>query len=347
MTAADISRIRVAGFRSIADAAFPLDRINILIGSNGSGKSNILGIFELLHAVTTGNLQTYVTECGGAEILFRYGSGQTKTIMLRVEFGDSYYELHLLPSGNGCRIDREHLTLITDDATLQLVSSDTAETGIFAGVRADASWESFRLRLQSWTTYRFQSRCTGAEDERRLTEFLHRLQETAPEHYEKIVDTIRLVFPQFGTFQFREVNGVVKLFWTDALVKDHMFGLGALSGGTARFINLAVLLLQPSPPHLILIDEPELGLHPYAILVLADLMKLASRTSQLIVSTQSVQLLNAFGPHEDNAGSRILIVEQDHGATAVTVPTPESLADWIEEYTIGDLWQMNILGGNP
>lgn len=347
MTAADISRIRVAGFRSIADAAFPLDRINILIGSNGSGKSNILGIFELLHAVTTGNLQTYVTECGGAEILFRYGSGQTKTIMLRVEFGDSYYELHLLPSGNGCRIDREHLTLITDDATLQLVSSDTAETGIFAGVRADASWESFRLRLQSWTTYRFQSRCTGAEDERRLTEFLHRLQETAPEHYEKIVDTIRLVFPQFGTFQFREVNGVVKLFWTDALVKDHMFGLGALSGGTARFINLAVLLLQPSPPHLILIDEPELGLHPYAILVLADLMKLASRTSQLIVSTQSVQLLNAFGPHEDNAGSRILIVEQDHGATVVTVPTPESLADWIEEYTIGDLWQMNILGGNP
>ena len=140
---------------------------------------------------------------------------------------------------------------------------------------------------------------------------------------------------------------MVKLFWTDALVKDHMFGLGALSGGTARFINLAVLLLQPSPPHLILIDEPELGLHPYAILVLADLMKLASRTSQLIVSTQSVQLLNAFGPHEDNAGSRILIVEQDHGATAVTVPTPESLADWIEEYTIGDLWQMNILGGNP
>ena len=154
MTAADISRIRVAGFRSIADAAFPLDRINILIGSNGSGKSNILGIFELLHAVTTGNLQTYVTECGGAEILFRYGSGQTKTIMLRVEFGDSYYELHLLPSGNGCRIDREHLTLITDDATLQLVSSDTAETGIFAGVQADASWESFRLRLQSWTTCR-------------------------------------------------------------------------------------------------------------------------------------------------------------------------------------------------
>ncbi|HJK08163.1 MAG TPA: AAA family ATPase [Methanocorpusculum sp.] len=347
MTAADISRIRVTGFRSIADAAFPLDRINILIGSNGSGKSTILGIFELLHAATTGNLQAYVTECGGAEILFRDGSGQTKTILLRVAFGDSYYELHLLPSGNGCRIDREHLTLITDDATLQLVSSNTAETGIFAGVQADASWESFRLRLQSWTTYRFQSRCTGAEDERRLTEFLHRLQETAPEHYEKIVDTIRLVFPQFGTFQFREVNGVVKLFWTDALVKDHMFGLGALSGGTARFINLAVLLLQPSPPHLILIDEPELGLHPYAILVLADLMKLASRTSQLIVSTQSVQLLNAFGPHEDNAGSRILIVEQDHGATAVTVPTPESLADWIEEYTIGDLWQMNILGGNP
>jgi len=348
MTAPDISRIRIAGFRSIENAEFPLDRINLLIGSNGSGKSNILGIFELLHAITIGKLQTYVAETGGPEVLFRYGTKQTNNIVLQAEFGDGFYEIHLHPdAGSGCRITSEQLTLTTEDKTLKLVSTDTIETGIFAGVQADASWESFRLHLQSWTTYRFQSRCTGAEDERRLTEFLFRLKQTAPEYFEKITDTIRLIFPQFGDFLFREESGAVTLLWTDRQGGGHAFGLHVLSGGTARFINLAVLLLQPTPPRLILIDEPELGLHPFAVAVLADLMKLASRSAQLMISTQSVQLLNAFGPVEENTGSRILIVDMNRGTTTITVPTPESLADWIEEYSIGELWQMNVLGGNP
>ncbi|MDR0980853.1 MAG: AAA family ATPase [Methanocalculaceae archaeon] len=348
MTAPDISKIRIAGFRSIEDAEFPLDRINLLIGSNGSGKSNILGIFELLHAITIGKLQTYVAETGGPEVLFRYGTKQTNNIMLQAEFGDGFYEIHLHPdAGSGCRIASEQLTLTTEDKTLKLVSSDTIETGIFAGVQADASWESFRLHLQSWTTYRFQSRCTGAEDERRLTEFLFRLKQTAPEYFEKITDTIRLIFPQFGDFLFREESGDVTLLWTDRQGGGHAFGLHVLSGGTARFINLAVLLLQPTPPRLILIDEPELGLHPFAVAVLADLMKLASRSAQLMISTQSVQLLNAFGPVEENTSSRILIVDMNRGTTTITVPTPESLAEWIEEYSIGELWQMNVLGGNP
>lgn len=344
MTVADISRIRIAGFRSIEDAEFSLDRINFLIGSNGSGKSNILGIFELLHAITIGKLQTYVAESGGPEVLFWYGTRQTNTIMLRAEFGDSIYEIHLHPdSGSGCRIVSEQLTLTTGDKVLKLVSSDTVETGIFTGVQADASWESFRLHLQSWATYR----CTGTEDERRLTEFLFLLKQTAPECLEKITDTIRLIFPQFGNFLFREESENRTLLWTDRQGSGHAFGLHVLSGGTARFMNLAVLLLQPTPPRLILIDEPELGLHPFAIAVLADLIKLASRNAQLIVSTQSVQLLNAFGPAEEDTGSRILIVDMNRGTTTVTVPTPESLSDWIEEYSIGELWQMNVLGGNP
>ncbi|HJJ96373.1 MAG TPA: AAA family ATPase [Methanocorpusculum sp.] len=348
MNAPDISRVRIAGFRSIEDADFPLDRINLLIGSNGSGKSNILGIFELLHAVTTGKLQTYVAESGGPEVLFRYGTKQTDKIVLRAEFGDSFYEIHLHPApDSGCRIASEQLILTTGDKTLKLVSSDTVETGIFAGAHEDPSWESFRLHLQSWTTYRFQSRCTGAEDERRLTEFLFRLKQTEPGYLEKITDTIRLIFPQFGDFLFREENGAVTLFWTDKQAGGHAFGLHVLSDGTARFMNLAVLLLQPAPPRMILIDEPELGLHPFAVAVLADLMKLASRSAQLLVSTQSVQLLNAFGPAEESTGSRILIVDMNRGTTTITEPTPESLADWIEEYSIGELWQMNVLGGNP
>lgn len=348
MTAADISRVRISGFRSIADADIPLDRINLLIGSNGSGKSNILGIFELLHAITTGKLQTYVADSGGAEVLFRYGTKQTDNITLRAAFGESFYEVVLRPDDHGgCIIASEQLVLVPGDKTLKLVSSNTTETGIFAGVQADASWESFRLQLQSWTTYRFQNRCTGSGDEQRLTEFLFRLKETEPAYYEKITDAVRLIFPQFGGFLFRETNGSVQLLWTDKQAGNHAFGLSVLSGGTARFINLAVLLLQPNPPHLILIDEPELGLHPFAVAVLADLMKLAGRNAQLVVSTQSVQLLNAFGDAEENTDARILIVELSRGATTVVVPTQESLADWIEEYSIGELWQMNVLGGNP
>ncbi|MDV0442964.1 AAA family ATPase [Methanorbis rubei] len=348
MIAQHLTRIRIEGFRSIERIEIPLDRINLLIGPNGSGKSNVLSIFELLHAVTLGKLQKFVEESGGAEILFRYGTDRTEKVQITAEFGDSLYEVVLTADEtHRCRIYSEQLILAAGEKTLTLKSKDTSETGVFTKVNEHPSCESFRLHLQSWTIYRFQQRCVNHDDEK-LTAFLHMLKNIEPDHYHKIVDTVRLVFPQFGDFVFRNDADKPSIYWMDKNSDGYAFPLSALSGGTARFVALAVLLIQPCPPKLILIDEPELGLHPFAVAALADLIKFAGQKSQLIVSTQSVQLLNAFDPEtEDAEGCSILIVENHNGATSVTLTTPETLADWIEEYSIGELWQMNILGGNP
>ncbi len=348
MIAQQLTRIGIEGFRSIEKIDIPLDRINLLIGPNGSGKSNVLGIFELLHAVTLGRLQTFIGDNGGTEILFRYGTARTESIRITAGFGDSVYEVVLTTDENRrCKIANEQLILAAGEKTLTLRSRNTYETGILTGIGEDPSCESFRLHLQSWTIYRFRQRCVN-HDEDELIRFLSMLKTTEQDHYTKIIDTIRLVFPQFSDFIFREEKGKQSVYWMDKTSGGYAFPLSALSGGTARFVALAVLLIQPFPPKLILIDEPELGLHPFAVAALADLIKFAGQRSQIIVSTQSVQLLNAFDPEtEDAEGCSILIVENHNGATSVTPTTPEILADWIEEYSIGELWQMNILGGKP
>lgn len=347
MTAENITGVRITGFRSIEQAYIQLDSINLMIGSNGSGKSTILGIFELLRAATKGELQKFIAENGGAEVLFRYGTGKTKMITLRAEFGDSFYELTLRPGEeNTVHIANEQLSLVSNEVTHLLTSENTRETGILTGLPDNPACRSFHLDVQTWAVYRFSNQCE-TPSEAYLAAFLHRMQEESPAHYEKITDTIRLIFPQFRDFFFTLQNGTHTIRWTDRSSGSYEFPLRVLSGGTARFIALSVLLLQPRPPKLLLIDEPELGLHPFAIAVIADMIKFASRTTQLIISTQSIQLLNEFGPEPEENGSKILIVENRNGATTITTPTPEMLAGWMEEYSIGDLWQMNILGGNP
>jgi predicted ATPase len=94
-------------------------------------------------------------------------------------------------------------------------------------------------------------------------------------------------------------------------------------------------------PQTILIDEPELGLHPYAIAVLAEIFKQVSEQRQLIVSTQSVELVNELTPED------IIVVDQDNGASTFKRFTSEDLAVWLEEYHLGDLWKRNIIGGRP
>jgi predicted ATPase len=116
-----------------------------------------------------------------------------------------------------------------------------------------------------------------------------------------------------------------------------------LSDGTLRFICLATLLLQPSglQPDTILVDEPELGLHPYALVVLASLLQQASEKKQIIVSTQSVELVNQLTPGD------VIVTERHDGASVFHRLDAERLKEWLEEYSLGELWKMNVVGGRP
>lgn len=177
-----------------------------------------------------------------------------------------------------------------------------------------------------------------------LAAFLRLLRNRHRVHYRRIVETIRLAAPFFGDFVHRDDPGErIELEWQQADDPDTVYGPRQLSDGTLRFISLSTLLLQPTQlmPSTILIDEPELGLHPYALAVVADLMHQASEERQLIVSTQSVELIERLSPQD------IIVVNRKDGESIFERLDEDRLQEWLQDYSLGELWKMNVIGGRP
>jgi len=176
-----------------------------------------------------------------------------------------------------------------------------------------------------------------------LAAFLYLLQETQPDYYRQIVETVRLVAPFFNDFVLRPNpfnEDKIQLEWQEK-GSDGPFSANYLSDGTLRFICLATLLQQPNLPTTILIDEPELGLHPYAIVVLANMLRSAATQTQVIISTQSVPLVNQFTPED------IIVVDRQDGQSTFERRSTANLEAWLDDYGVGDLWEKNLLGGRP
>lgn len=132
------------------------------------------------------------------------------------------------------------------------------------------------------------------------------------------------------------------LNWRD-VDSDHLFGPHQISDGTLRAMALVTLLAQPPEglPSLMVLDEPEIGLHPYAIEIVADLMRSASAYCPLIVATQSVAIVNHFAPED------IVTVTREESQSKFSRRSAESLKDWLADYSIGELWEKNLIGGTP
>jgi len=359
----DVTKITVGGYRSIEQTSIDLHRINILIGANGSGKSNFISLFDLLRAITQNNLQTHIAKCGGANTQFYLGTKHTETISVKIEIDDNTYEFKLASdTTDACYFAEEIVTF-----WMQRLYPDPYKENLGAGHRetrlsefsGDRTVQSFtRENLEFWFVYHFHDtgdysplKRTADIDEiayllpdgGNLAAYLYHLQENAPEHYRGILSAIQLILPGFKEFTYlkEEKSNTVKLRWKTAASGDYTLPVSAFSDGTLRFIALATLFLQPEPPKLIIIDEPELGLHPHAITLLAELIHIAGGKSQIILSTQSAQLVSEFSPED------IIIAENTNGATTLSRPNPDSLKEWLTDYTLGDIWQSNIIGGNP
>ena len=181
-------------------------------------------------------------------------------------------------------------------------------------------------------------------DASNIAPFLMNLKQTKPESYLLIRDTVRLIAPFFDDFllrpQTRGTDEQVRLEWQQK-GSDFPFQPNHLSDGTIRFICLATALLQPDPSATIVIDEPELGLHPYAISTLADLIKSASERTQVVISTQSPTLLDYFEPEQ------IIVVNRQDGRSTFERLDPQALTGWLEDYSVGELWQKNVVQGGP
>jgi predicted ATPase len=359
----------IKGFKSIASLEkLELRPINLVIGANGSGKSNFLDAFSFLREIREGHLQNYVRSTGGSEKLLHFGSKTTKEIAFHLSFGNVgiHYELKLLPTEDDSLFPSEEIaayraskTTAGPDSTFLPPQQRRLEAGIsnpnLSGIPGYVG-----RRLEGWRVYHFADTAPMRDmaevhnnhflypDGSNLASILYYLREADQGSYGLIQQTIQRVAPFFDDFRLQPLKLNPKLIQLEWRHKnsDQYFDASSLSDGTLRFIVLATLFLQPKPKPdhpstSLLVDEPELGLHPYAIGLLASLIKQKSLESQVIVSTQSSLLLDHFQPED------VLVANRVGGGTEITRPDPAQLATWLEEYSLGQLWEKNEIGGRP
>lgn len=355
--AGPLRRIVVDGYKSIASADLEIGAINVLVGANGAGKSNFLEVFDLVGEAINQSLRTAVARLGGSERLLHFGSRRTPVIRLGFEFGVSGYEASLAPAqGGGLYFASEDC--LSFHPSLRFSLGVGHDESLLSKAHPGTLAHSIINTMESWKRFHFHDTSEAARlkqpqriadnhslrrDAANLAPFLYRLKETHPAHYDRIVSAVRQVAPFFADFALRPdaTNpDFVSLAWKPTEGDDYGTA-DSLSDGTLRFMCLATLLLQPEPPSLVLIDEPELGLHPFAIVALADLIRAASTEQQLILATQSVTLLNQFDVAD------VVVVDRDGGASTFHRLHEADLETWLHEYALGELWEKNLIGGRP
>jgi len=360
-----LDKIHISGYKSIKDLDITLNNLNILIGANGAGKTNFISIFRLLNEMVEGRLQFAVGKGGGIRSLLHYGPKKTRKIEIELLFEKNGYSCTWEKAeGEGVVFREEEARFYghgpDEPPYYDFFESGHRETQLIPYAKeSDHKVTRHVLNsLKSWRVYHFHDTSDESpmkaieqiNDNRyfrynasNLAPFLYYLQNVHEKNYNDIRDMVRLVAPFFNDFALRplpENMDLIRLEWIERN-SDYPFLASHLSDGTLRFICLATVLLQPNPPDLILIDEPELGLHPYALNILADLIKSAATKSQIIISTQSVSLVNQFEVED------ILVVDRYNGETTIKRLVEEELVDWLNDYSLGELWEMNILGGKP
>jgi len=357
----NLRKIKIEGYKSIKNQEITLTELNILIGQNGAGKSNFISMFRFLRNIIEQRLKNTSLTIG-AESLLYYGSKETKYIDFYLDFRPNVYQLKLQPTNNNTLIVNNEECGYWDKKFLQpywkSIAKSEEESKLKEKVKKDnvADW-TYHV-LKDWFVYHFHdtSDTSGMkkycsisdgkrlfEDASNIAAFLYTLQQTKNEFYERIIKTIQLVIPFFKDFVLEPSihdNERIRLEWQD-IYSDKVFTPHELSDGSLRFICMAILLLQKELPHMIILDEPELGLHPSAITILAGLLKKASKRSQVVVSTQSVNLVNEFEPEN------IIVVEHIDKETVFKRLETEKLETWLENYSLGELWDKNVIGGRP
>lgn len=354
-----LSRLVLKGYKSIASCDLPLGAVNVLIGANGAGKSNFIGFFKLIGRILDEQLQVYVGDVGGPDAVLHYGRKKTETLGAELYFGNNGYRFQLKATQDN-RMMFAHEALWWNMKGEWHPAAGHFETRFKGGTGHDLIWSHTVPAMRSWRVYHFHDTSTSAlvkqvhgvgdneylrDDARNLAAFLKRLKDHHTTHYQRIVKSIQLVAPFFGDFLFRPYAGKsdqIQLEWTEA-GQDVPFKASALSDGTLRFMCLATVLLQPERfmPATLLIDEPELGLHPFAVTQLGAMMKSTAQRHQIIVSTQSVELVNEFDVED------LIVVDKKGEASDFSRPDPVALHEWLQDYSLGDLWKKNILGGRP
>lgn len=360
-----LDRIVLHRYKSIRECDVELKNLNVLIGPNGAGKSSFVEFLHMVRQIFKKNLRIHVSKRGGPGALLHFGMRNSEDMSAELYFDSGGYKFSLKPTD-------EHRMMFTSERLWwrtrsgKKVAKDLGKGHFETNMGREKSLDrDFVVSvLDGWRVYHFHDTSDAAplrqmqglndnmclrEDAANLAPFLYLLKSKFRAHYERIVKMIRQVTPFFGDFILRphpENPEMITLEWMEK-GQETPFKTNALSDGTLRFICLATVLLQPEEfrPDVIIIDEPELGLHPYAIAVFAAMLQSASETSQVIIATQSTDLVNGFALED------IVVADRTRGYTSIDRLSDKQNVDWLEgwldEYTLGELWYKNMLGGIP
>ncbi len=365
-----LEAITLRGFKTIrALENFKPRRLTVLIGPNGAGKSNFISFFRMMSwALADQNgLPSYVGQRGGASKFLHDGPATTREIetelTIRTEAGRDQYAFRLVFAAGDTFIFADERYRFSR-ATYPTVA-DWQETG--AGHRVpqllamanlgDTTARVIRNLLQRIVVYQLHNTADTArmrgkwnindsrwlkEDAANIAPVLLRLHENEAPIYQRIVDTVRLILPFFSDFVLEPDYGNILLQWRERN-SDVVFDVSQASDGMLRVISLVTLLLQSEQdlPDVLILDEPELGLHPYAINVIGGLIRAASHNAQVIVATQSALLVDCFEPED------IVVVERQDRASTFTQLSSDALDEWLDDYSLSELWEKNIIGGRP
>lgn len=364
-----LQRVRINGFRSLKSVDLELNPLNVLIGANGSGKSNLISFFKLLNELIGGRLQEHVAKSGRATSILHLGPRVTPQFDARLEFlssnGVNSYLMRMFHAAGDTLVfaqeDVEYLQQGYERPKVISLGVGHLETKLHEfATDGDTTAKVIRHRLGRCRVFHFHDTSPFARvrgyayrgddrwlmpDAANLAPVLLRLRDQEPLVYQRILRTIRLVAPYFDDFELTppspDTRDVI-LNWRQH-GSDLIMGPHQLSDGTLRAICLISLLLQPedSQPDLILVDEPELGLHPYALNLIAALFRSAAMHTQIMISTQSSAFLDNFDPAD------IIVVERDQSASSFRRLDPTAMQAWLEDYSLGEVWEKNVFGGGP
>ncbi len=363
-----LKTLTVRGFRSIKSLEdFEPAPVNVLIGANGAGKSNFVSFFRLLSWMTSGNLQEHVASLGGANAILHDGAGATQqieaTINLETERGENEYSFRLFHAAKDTLVFAEERFRFSGrgfetPASWTELGGGHREAKLVEGAeRGDPTARTIRALLQNCVVHQFHNTSPTArirqkwktrdnrflkEDGANLAPFLLRLRDERGDYYHRISEHIRAVLPFFAEFVLDPEHNSVLLQWRERGT-DMVFSADQMSDGMLRTVALIALLAQPEEdlPAVLILDEPELGLHPSAIAIVSSLLKSASVGSQVIVATQSTAFVDHFSPEE------IVVVDRRSRSSEFRRLASEKLTEWLSEYSLSELWEKNVLGGRP
>lgn len=361
-----IRSVTIEGFRSLRNIKnLELPQLAVLIGANGSGKSTLIRFFEMLSwMLKSKKLQEFVVRHGGGDDQFFMGSRKTPRIHAEIR-------LDTAVGSNDFRFDLMHLS-----AGDTLMVSNEAYRFAPSGLPSEAQWtELFDIGkesklpdqknktakticnlLRQCSTYQFHDTSANASIHNRwdvtesfrlrsdggnLAAVLLDLQTTDSKRYQLITRQIQRVLPTFKEFVLEPEAGKILLRWMGQH-SDKIFGSHLTSDGSLRLFCLLTLLNLPISrlPDVMFFDEPELGLHPHAITLVAEMLRRLSKTRQIFIATQSPYMVDCFDLEN------IIVASANYGETVLRSLSRDKYQEWLDdEYQISDIWLKESVGG--